>query len=93
MIHGSVHSSDECKVLRNFGTKYAAAQPAKDRGSDPVPRKVFHKNKRTTLLLITWWMKSTRLNPKGQCRQSRGTRMFGKQLRLEGPVSYGKYEP
>ena len=27
MIHGLGHSSDECKVLGEFGTKYAAAHP------------------------------------------------------------------
>ena len=43
MIHGPGHSSDECKVLKTFGTKYAASQPTKDQGSNPIPRKVFYK--------------------------------------------------
>ena len=43
MIHGTVNSSDGCKVLGRFGTKYAAAQPTKNRGRYPIPRKRFHK--------------------------------------------------
>ena len=42
MIHGTGHYSDECKALGEFGTKYAADQPTKDHGSDPLPRKRFH---------------------------------------------------
>ena len=44
MIHGVGHYSDECKVLGGFGTRYAAAQITKDRGSNPVSRKIFKKN-------------------------------------------------
>ena len=29
--------------MGGFVTKYAAAQPTKDRGNNPVPRKIFHK--------------------------------------------------
>ena len=39
MIHGAGHSSDECKVLSEFGTKYAASQPTKDHGRNPNHRK------------------------------------------------------
>ena len=38
IIHGSGHSSEECKVLGDFGTKYANSSPTKDCGSIPVPR-------------------------------------------------------
>ena len=39
LIHGPGHSSEECKVLGDFGTKYAKIRPTKDRGSSPLPRK------------------------------------------------------
>ena len=58
MINGAGHSSYEFKVLGEFGTKYYAANPTKDRGSDPVPKKMFKKNSKTTLLLKMWWMNS-----------------------------------
>ena len=40
LIHGPGNSSEECKVLGEFGTKYANSRPTKDRGSIPVPRKI-----------------------------------------------------
>ena len=43
MIHGPGHYSDECKVLGEFGTKYAAAQLTKDCGRNLIPRKEFQK--------------------------------------------------
>ena len=43
MIHGLLNSSDECKVLVEFGTKYAAAQPKKNHGRNPVTKNVFHE--------------------------------------------------
>ena len=43
MIHILGHSSDECKVLEKIGTKYAAAQPTKNRRRNPIPRKGFQK--------------------------------------------------
>ena len=64
MIHGAGHSSYECKVLGEFGTKYSAAQYNKDRGSDPIPRKGPRKNSKTTLFLKKIWMNFKRLNPK-----------------------------
>ena len=45
MIHGLRHSLDECKVLGEFGTKYAAAQPKKKRGSNSTPKKGYQKKK------------------------------------------------
>ena len=35
IIHGPGTSSDECKVLRNFGSEYSKRRPAKDRGKEP----------------------------------------------------------
>ena len=43
MIHSIGHSSDECKVLGEFRTNYAASQTTKYRGRNPVPRKIFQK--------------------------------------------------
>ena len=39
MIHGSGNSSDECKVLGEFGTKYAEFHPAKDREKNTRKKK------------------------------------------------------
>ena len=43
IIHGSGQSYGEFKVLGEFETKYAAAYPGKDRGSNPIPSKRFQK--------------------------------------------------
>ena len=43
MIHGPGYSSDECKVLGEFGTNYASVQPKKDCGSNTITRKEFQK--------------------------------------------------
>ena len=43
LIHGPVYSSEECKVLGDFETKYANIRPNKDRGSNPVPRGEFNR--------------------------------------------------
>ena len=37
-IHGPGHSSDECKVLGDFGAMYANSKPTKDCGNHPIPR-------------------------------------------------------
>ena len=39
LIHGPRHSPDECKVLGEFGSKYAKNRPTKDIGQDPENRK------------------------------------------------------
>ena len=38
------HSSDECKVLNGFGTKYTKVKPFKERNQDPTFRKKFGNN-------------------------------------------------
>ena len=43
MIYGLIHYSDECKVLGEFGTKYAVAQSTNNHGRNPIPRKRFQK--------------------------------------------------
>ena len=42
LIHGPGHSSDEFKVLGNFGAKCAKGKPNKDRGNHPLPRNKFN---------------------------------------------------
>ena len=51
MIHGAGNYSDECKVLEEVGSKYAAAQSMKERWRNPIPRKRFHK-KQENLTII-----------------------------------------
>ena len=43
MTHGLGNFSDECKVLGEFGTKYAADQPTNNRGSTTIPKKGYQK--------------------------------------------------
>ena len=43
IIHNPGDSSEECKVLLDFGAKYAKGKTFKDRGNRPVPRKCFNK--------------------------------------------------
>ena len=45
LIHGPGSSSEECKVIGDFGTKYATSRPTKDRGSNPIPKKCFNRQK------------------------------------------------
>ena len=41
MLHGAGHSSDECKVLGKFGTKYTAFHTTKGCRINTVPEKIF----------------------------------------------------
>ena len=41
LIHGTGHSSDECKVLRDFGSNFSKIRTNKDRGKDPTIKKKF----------------------------------------------------
>ena len=43
IIHDPVYYSDECKVLGNFGSKYAKNMPTKDRRNNNVLRKKFNR--------------------------------------------------
>ena len=43
LIHGPGHSSEECKVLGDFGTKYSKSRPTKGDGSSTVLRECFNK--------------------------------------------------
>ena len=44
LIRGSENASDECKVLGDFGSKYAGSRPTKDHGHYPANRKKFNKH-------------------------------------------------
>ena len=43
MIHSARHSSEKCKVLGEFRTKYSAAHPVKDPGRNPISGKRFQE--------------------------------------------------
>ena len=45
LILGIGHSSDECKVLGDFGSKYSKSGPTKDRGHE----RVYKKNQQTEI--------------------------------------------
>ena len=49
IIHGLGHSSDECKVLGDFGSKYVKGNTIKDRRNHPVPIKYLTERKRIML--------------------------------------------
>ena len=38
------HSSDECKVLGGFGSKYSKIRLTKDHGQEPATNKIFNIN-------------------------------------------------
>ena len=44
IIHIPGHSSDECKVLGDFGFKYSKINPTKDQGHDPPKNNKFNRN-------------------------------------------------
>ena len=58
LICGPGNSSYECKVLGDFGAKYAKVHPNKDCGNHPVLRKKLTVSRKIMPLLIMWWMKS-----------------------------------
>ena len=39
LVHVSGNSSDECKVLGDFSSKYSKIGSSKDRGNDPATKK------------------------------------------------------
>ena len=45
IIHGPGNSSNECKVLRNFGSEYSKIMSTKDRGKDHSNTKKCSKKK------------------------------------------------
>ena len=45
IIHGPGHSSYECKVLGDFGSKYYKSSPTKDHGHEPTTKKKIQKER------------------------------------------------
>ena len=58
LIHGPGNSSDECKILGDFGAKFSKGNPTKYRGNNPVTSIFLTGNRKIIPLLIMWWMKS-----------------------------------
>ena len=46
LISGPGHSSDECKILVDFGSKYDKSRPAKDRRHNPANRNKFNSQQK-----------------------------------------------
>ena len=57
LIHGPRNSSEEFKVLGDFGTKYANSRPTKDRGGSPVLRKKLIGSRKKAPSLTTQFIK------------------------------------
>ena len=51
LIHGPGHSSYKCKVLGDFGTKYAKFRLTKDHRKDPATRKKFGINQENNAIV------------------------------------------
>ena len=64
LIHNPEHYSNECKVLGDFGTKYAKGKRDKDHNNNLVPRKNSTDSNKTTLLLTILWTRSYWMKPK-----------------------------
>ena len=57
LIHGPGHYLEECKVLVDFGTKYANSRPTKDRGISPVTRKKINRQQGKNAIVTNQWVK------------------------------------
>ena len=51
LIHFPGHSSDECKVLGDFGYKYAKPRPTKECGHDTARRNKFNRQQENNYIL------------------------------------------
>ena len=51
LIHSPGHSSEECKVLGDFGSKHAKIRPTKYHGSSSVPRKTFNRHQENNTIV------------------------------------------
>ena len=50
-IHGPINSSDECKVLGDFGTKYDTYRSTKDHRQDPATKKSFGRQQENNTMI------------------------------------------
>ena len=51
LIHGPGHSSEECKVLGEFVTKYTKSRPIKYHWSSPLPRKKINRHQENNTIV------------------------------------------
>ena len=51
LIHGPGHLSYECKVLGDFGSKYAKSRSTKYRGHNIIPRKKFNSQQENNFIV------------------------------------------
>ena len=51
LIHGPGHSSEECKVVGDFETKYANSRPTKDGRNIPMPRKKIDRHQENNAIV------------------------------------------
>ena len=51
LIHGPGKPSEECKVLGDFGTKYANSRPTKEHGRSPVPKKKINRQQENNAIV------------------------------------------
>ena len=51
IIHGPGNSSDECKVLVDFGTMYDKGSPTKDCRQEPASKKYFGRRQENNTIL------------------------------------------
>ena len=51
LIHGPGNSSDECKVLGEFGSKYYKIRPNKDRRHEPATKNKFNRHKQNNAIV------------------------------------------
>ena len=57
LTHSPRPSSDECKDLGDFGSKYAKYRPTKDCGQEPATKKGLENIK---IIVLLFWMKLMR---------------------------------
>ena len=48
---GPVHLSYECKVSKDFVSKYSKSRPTKDRGQEPVDENKFNRNQENNAIV------------------------------------------
>ena len=51
LIHGPGHSSDECKLLGDFSSKYSKSRSTKYRVHDPATRKKFNRHQKNNTIV------------------------------------------
>ena len=57
IVNGPVNSSDECKILGDYGYKYSKSSPTKERWHEPAKKIFLTDRKRTVILFSMQWMR------------------------------------